>query len=327
MKIRLADNNRRVLSNKPNRASQGFTLIELLVVIAIVGILTALLFPVFSTARENARASSTISHLQAIQSALALYKLDNHAYPQTLLGYAVSGKPMSDGADIGAANAAFGSLYPTYINDFHVFESADNPIDSNLTQTVTLVSTELNTSAQVACTNSSPTVNSCYGLSTTNRTFYVMDAFDVSPKIANLGNAYQLATGTSFNSPKTLQYVLRYQRDWTAIQQLDAGTGATSSPTTYGSTPYYTTYVNQLRWKNPPGDAYVTSTTYHIPAANKVLILFDSGTVAKIDPTQYNPGFDDSSSCSNTTSNTAPTCALDSDGDNPAKFWKIVNAQ
>jgi hypothetical protein len=38
--------------------------------------------------------------------------------------------------------------------------------------------------------------------------------------------------------------------------------------------------------------------------------------------------YDDSTSCWNTvggTNNTA--CALDSDGDNPAKFWEVANSQ
>ena len=37
------------------RRSKGFTLIELLVVIAIIGILAAMVFPVFARARESAR--------------------------------------------------------------------------------------------------------------------------------------------------------------------------------------------------------------------------------------------------------------------------------
>ena len=54
----------------------GFTLIELLVVIAIIAILAAILFPVFSRAREQARSAACLSHAKQIGLALAMYAQD-----------------------------------------------------------------------------------------------------------------------------------------------------------------------------------------------------------------------------------------------------------
>ncbi len=55
---------------------RGFTLIELLVVIAIIAILAAILFPVFSQAREKARQASCASNLKQLALAILMYVQD-----------------------------------------------------------------------------------------------------------------------------------------------------------------------------------------------------------------------------------------------------------
>ena len=58
------------------KRSTGFTLIELLVVIAIIAILAAILFPVFSQVRENARQTTCISNEKQIGLAMTQYTQD-----------------------------------------------------------------------------------------------------------------------------------------------------------------------------------------------------------------------------------------------------------
>src|SRR5687767_633826 len=55
----------------------GFTLIELLVVVAVLGLLAALLFPVFQQARGEARRVNCLSNLRQLAHAHLMYVQDN----------------------------------------------------------------------------------------------------------------------------------------------------------------------------------------------------------------------------------------------------------
>jgi prepilin-type N-terminal cleavage/methylation domain-containing protein/prepilin-type processing-associated H-X9-DG protein len=72
------------LTIRQNRGGrrQGFTLIELLVVIAIIAILAAILFPVFSKAREKARQTTCASNMKQLGLAVLQYVQDyDETYP------------------------------------------------------------------------------------------------------------------------------------------------------------------------------------------------------------------------------------------------------
>jgi prepilin-type N-terminal cleavage/methylation domain-containing protein/prepilin-type processing-associated H-X9-DG protein len=72
---------------------RAFTLIELLVVIAIIAILAAILFPVFSQAREAARKTQDLSNIKQLGLAFLMYvgDYDETALPSGFIGWDPSG--------------------------------------------------------------------------------------------------------------------------------------------------------------------------------------------------------------------------------------------
>ena len=78
-------------STKSNLCAKrrAFTLIELLTVIAIIAVLTAIIFPVFASAQENARRASCLTNMKTISTGVKQYQLDNRKYPDFLLTPAI----------------------------------------------------------------------------------------------------------------------------------------------------------------------------------------------------------------------------------------------
>ncbi len=64
----------------------GFTLIEIMVVVVILGILAAIVVPRFLDKPDEARVTRAAADVEAIEQALAMFKLDNGYYPSTEQG-------------------------------------------------------------------------------------------------------------------------------------------------------------------------------------------------------------------------------------------------
>ena len=61
----------------------GFTLIEIMVVVVIIGILASVVVPRIMDNPDKARTAKAKNDIQALGSALDIYRLDNYIYPTT----------------------------------------------------------------------------------------------------------------------------------------------------------------------------------------------------------------------------------------------------
>lgn len=65
------------------RRNAGFTLIEVMIVVVILGILAAIVVPKIMDRPVQAQITAAKSDIRTLESALNLYRLDNHSYPTT----------------------------------------------------------------------------------------------------------------------------------------------------------------------------------------------------------------------------------------------------
>lgn len=88
--------------------SAGFTLLELLVVISIIALLTGLLLPAMSEARDAARTSTCLAHLGMVAVASSLYQDDGEDWMPVRQPYGFEG-----GGGNAWSNFNHGGRYPT----------------------------------------------------------------------------------------------------------------------------------------------------------------------------------------------------------------------
>lgn len=72
---------------------RGFTLVELLVAISIIGVILSISFFGIQNARKSSRDGKRKSDLEAVRSALEMYRSDNNKYPSTSTGMDLSSLP------------------------------------------------------------------------------------------------------------------------------------------------------------------------------------------------------------------------------------------
>lgn len=232
---------------------RAFSLIEVLTVIGIIALLLAILFPVFSRAREQARQTACISNMHDIYVAANLYRQDNEVYPPILLGLPENAdgtfwQPGGD-APVPAGRIRSGYLYPAYVKNIDTFHCPNNPIAD---QTI-LVQAQFPATAGFT----GYATYGSHGIEASDPTaplpYYAFDSYDIS---AALG--------------QTTGYEVVYSRDWTNAEG-------------HGLDPR-SDHPNQLKYPNPPQDQTIlTWCNYHVRSgSDKCPVILASGTARTV---------------------------------------------
>jgi type II secretory pathway pseudopilin PulG len=107
----------------------------MLVVIAIIAILAAIIFPVYSRAKDSAFRSDDMASMNQLRTALQLYYNDQGAYPPQLLGYVTLYQTGPNAGNVIPANDLQSYLYPKRVGSLGVFIPAYNGFQYSATTT------------------------------------------------------------------------------------------------------------------------------------------------------------------------------------------------
>ncbi len=290
------------------KTRKAFTLLELLVVIAIIAILSAIIVPVFTRAKDSANRSADLSSMNTLRSALALYRIDQGGYPPALLGFVTL---YTSGPLIGQvipANSTQGYLYPKRVAALKDFTPAYNrykPSDAvnvNLTNQVTFPDPD----QSAVATNPLLDLNGDGAVSNADDTIGARQAYGIADGGVCWDNAVNAIVagarcGTSTAEPRQFypvsgydiaqvptvgggkHFELRYARFWTnyAIGS-GPGFGAGASDDD----------PRQLGYNDPPEDTIITWNSYFRDYSNggalpdhtkRDLVLYLNGSARPFD--------------------------------------------
>ena len=71
------------MNTRIKNKQQGFTLLEVMVVIVILGILASMVVPNLLGSQEKANVQKAVSDINALETSLTMYKMDNYNFPST----------------------------------------------------------------------------------------------------------------------------------------------------------------------------------------------------------------------------------------------------
>lgn len=86
------------------RDEKGFTLIEMMIVVAIIAILSAVAIPKFNESLALTNTTRVQADLQSLDTAIAMYRLQNGKYPNDL-------SDLDDYIDVTSVQAPTGDVY------------------------------------------------------------------------------------------------------------------------------------------------------------------------------------------------------------------------